>query len=1801
MEQNQNGIDISEFRSEITEIYSGKFSISEAMGRLRMRLLDLTSRNRLLNFRHPKGRSLQIIDVDFDAIYNWLIDNRKLTFRAIPEPNPDSYGEKKPEAREHAASIGINTNYELPPSHPNLPKAYHGALNLQTLLYPEELEKILRKISREAKTAIEETGTNMLYLVFGFLEFFEAQNSERPLNAPLIAVPVELQKGSVDPITRLYKFELSYTGDDIAENITLKEKLKQEFSLILPEFDDEATPESYLDKIDRMVRNLPPWRVKRQISLAFLSFAKLAIWIDLGNENIQTHPIIQNIFGKNVINEGVGEYLKDYTIDEHPQADIPLIYDADTSQHSALIDVLSGKNLVINGPPGTGKSQTITNIIAASLAEGKSVLFVSEKLAALQVVKNRLDLAGLGDFCLEFHSNKTQKRKFLGDIRIRMEKEYPDIQSLDSKIQTLLRNKKHLKRYADLINSKAGNNLGKSIYEILWATEQKRCSLDKYLSIIQSILIPEAPSLRTDEYEERKEIVKNIAEHFKYIESFGDSHPWYGFYPTSLKAGDDLQIQIILRENLSFLKQLKDLYIAFQEGFLKSNCGFSRQFLESQLAILKKLAAPPSNIVDDLLPSLFLGLESKRSQVPVILMDFNDLLSIAIHLDEVSSILLSPSQITEGVFSKAKNYFVELTKLGFQTKSLEEIRAIIFNVHDQILTIKKALKDLQENAKTAGVFPNENDCEIKDILALAQIAKAAPFDLLHHRNSQLTNADIREKIEQAKTKYHKALSQRIILSKAFNLDILPNEEEIRRITRIFQGSGSFLKWFRKEWRLANRVYKSIQLGNKKKSVNYCCQELTSLLKWIDDCKRFTSSADLSNTFGNLFQGFDTNFEKVERIVGWFELSQTHLQKLSIQNLSINLVNIEVSRLRQLSQNFESVEKSSSALKEIRDSVNDLLSTPYFHEFVLTDSLSDWNKRLETLSGFVSHLEEMMNFFKSVIKAENSAKDAISAMDASLRLPQAVNSLNSFKAGLDLLGPHFKGLETDIEEINRSFEWGKAINSSGLDNKIISAIFINGSNSWDKLIKSLESISIKWEEVLSLKEKLNQFGKFRWSQWMSSLQGEDGEDYPEMIEKRISTALENIDKLLFWVQYNYSREKAISIGLKSILQILESRTLPAEKMPLAFDYCFFGSISASLFNIYPDLANFSSTSHNQNRKQYAILDKEIIGLNGKRYAHLVDRNKQVPIGKVGPRAIDFSEKQLLLKECSLQRPRTPIRQIIKRAGRALKSLKPCFMMSPLSVAQYLEYGNLRFDVVIMDEASQLRPEETLGAIARGRQLIITGDSKQLPPTTFFDRFLESDEDHEEETRSSISGAESILDICQYLFPIRGLRWHYRSRHESLIAFSNYHFYKNLIIFPSPYQNTSQLGVLFHPVKNGIYLNRQNIPEAKFIVDAILNHMVRFPNESLGVVTLNLTQRDLIDEILDNRLRNFPQGSEYKEKWEKEGWPFFIKNLESVQGDERDVIFISTTFGKAQGTDKVRQNFGPISRALGWRRLNVLFTRARNSVHVFSSMLPEDVIIDAATPEGTKILRYYLDYAMRGTLATLDTGRREPESDFEVSVCDLLTNKGYDVVPQLGVAGYFIDIAVKNPQRPGEFLAAIECDGAAYHSGVSVRERDRIRQEILESLGWKGKIYRIWSTDWYRNRKVEAQKLSSFLDELRRKAESEKPIFAGKVQEARGIAPVQRIFQETLPFEATGISEDEELFVEVGDWVIYSDVEKPDHKYKIKIVEGPDNIGEGIINEKKPIAQALLGGSEGEVIPLEIPRKPLQKFRIIKIER
>jgi superfamily I DNA and/or RNA helicase len=417
-----------------------------------------------------------------------------------------------------------------------------------------------------------------------------------------------------------------------------------------------------------------------------------------------------------------------------------------------------------------------------------------------------------------------------------------------------------------------------------------------------------------------------------------------------------------------------------------------------------------------------------------------------------------------------------------------------------------------------------------------------------------------------------------------------------------------------------------------------------------------------------------------------------------------------------------------------------------------------------------------------------------------------------------------------------------------------------------------------------------------------------------------------------------------------------------------------------------------------------------------------------------------------------------------------------MMSPLSVAQYLPPNQLEFDVLLIDEASQLRPEEALGAVARAKQIVIVGDPKQLPPTSFFGIVKDS----EEEDDTIVDESESILDSCISLYtPARRLKWHYRSQHESLIDFSNQHFYDNdLIIFPSPTnQNSEELGVKYNYIADGIYQSgakrRYNKIEAEVVIEHIEQQMERFPKRSLGIGTFNITQRDVLRQMIDKIEKTNPQVANYIAKWRDTSEPFFIKNLESLQGDERDVIFISTTYGKDKITGRVMQRFGPINQDVGWRRLNVLITRAKQKMQIFTSMQSSDIIVSNSSSKGLVAFKSFLHY--------LETGRRVErgvetdrgfDSPFEESVYNLLKERGIKTVPQVGVSGYFIDLAVVSP-KGDDYILAIECDGASYHSSKSARDRDRLKDEVLKRLGWE--VYRIWSIDWYKNREREVEKL------------------------------------------------------------------------------------------------------------------------------
>ena len=462
-----------------------------------------------------------------------------------------------------------------------------------------------------------------------------------------------------------------------------------------------------------------------------------------------------------------------------------------------------------------------------------------------------------------------------------------------------------------------------------------------------------------------------------------------------------------------------------------------------------------------------------------------------------------------------------------------------------------------------------------------------------------------------------------------------------------------------------------------------------------------------------------------------------------------------------------------------------------------------------------------------------------------------------------------------------------------------------------------------------------------------------------------------------------------------------------------------------------------------------------------------------------------ESQLILNQARRKRGHLPVRELFAQAPHVLTALKPCWAMSPLLVAEMLPAQTL-FDVVIFDEASQVPPADAVGAILRGRQVVVAGDSKQLPPTTFFQVSADTDDADEDQATGNPSGPltsnlESVLDVMATVLPApRGtqtLLWHYRSLDERLITFSNLHpqlYNGRLTTFPGVSSQES----LHHdpvPFRLGRLGQEDSVSdEVDRVVQLILEHAATHSQESLGVIALGIKHSNRIEETLRQRRRSRPDLDEWFE-----GGPdgsglerFFVKNLERVQGDERDAVILAVGYGK-NADGRMLYRFGPVNQEGGERRLNVAVTRARKRMTVVSSFGAEDMDPARLRSQGAQMLQAYLRYvASDGADMGVTAPYHPPPNAFELDVERRLRARGLKLIPQYGASGYYIDLAVQHPTEPGRMVLAIECDGATYHSAQSARDRDRLRQEHLERIGWT--FHRIWSREWMRDpeRVVEA---------------------------------------------------------------------------------------------------------------------------------
>ena len=1368
-------------------------SIRERLLADRKALLDLGARNRLIHIplKTKNIRAIEIVREKTSEVFRLLGHGKRFAFS--PADNASEDDSKLP------------TGAPAPPPSRQQDTRQQDK-RLKTKLVPEALQKRLFDIWYDARTLEEEQGVNILYLSFGLLKWFEDDKSDVERYAPLVLLPVRLERSSAAD-----RFYLAARSEPPSPNLSLQAKMAAELGLEIEDFGDEddVNITAYLAGVAQTVSSKSRWQVTPDaMVLGFFSFSKFLMYRDLDPENwpndggLDQHPLIAGLLqdGFEATEPIVADNGKiDPVI---PPAATNHVIDADSSQTVAIEEVAQGRHLVIKGPPGTGKSQTITNIIATAAAQGRTVLFVAEKMAALDVVHRRLKDVGLASMALELHSSKANKRALLEELKRTRDMAAPVPPGEATLIQRLTDCRDNLNSHAEMMHTPHEPS-GLTPFRLLGGLIRSRSN-----SKASEYTLDAPETWSPLDLERRRELIEEVAERIT-SEGPAHQHPWRG---------------------------------------------------------VDREALDPSET------------QSLRNALDALTTDLMTMVVCAEHASALFGLTLPDT-------------FGEATTL----------------------------------------------------LALAEAAAGMP-----------------------------ACDRRAFCSPA--------------------------------WACAEDVTEIVERGERFSKLRAAFHSAFVESAWaasFEACR-----ATLAEKGRSWFRMFNSRYRaEVSHLKTYLKvpLPKTAEQRLLLVDGLI--------AAQQARRSFEELQDFGSAAfgADWRKDRSD---------WAKLKGLASWWSAVPK-DGFPDDARERLARTNLTYEDRNSF--------ASFRL-----SLNAAKAGIDRL---IAFLNLDLKRIPLEANQDMAI-----------ATVIDTVTIWRK---SPERVT-------------------RWIAFMD----------------RIRIARES--------------------GLGELAEGVLSGSLTHQSLVPTFDRSYFEAMRGVIFARHPELKRFDGEVHGRLVESFRKLDVERMRLARDQIAHGHASGLPRNGGGIGPLGV-------MNGEIAKRRNHLPIRQLLERAAPVIQRIKPIFLMSPLSVAQFLKPGAISFDLLVVDEASQIEPVDALGAVARCRQMVVVGDERQLPPTRFFAKLTGNEEDRDEDDEITFQArdAESILDLCLAKgLPYRMLNWHYRSRHQSLIAVSNKQFYDNrLFIVPSPYDAVAGMGLKFHYLPDAYYdrgNSRTNPREARIVAEAVIRHAREAPNRTLGVATFSVAQRQAIQNELELLRREHPDTEEFFGHGTSE--PFFVKNLENIQGDERDVIFISLGYGRTK-EGFISMSFGPLNSDGGERRLNVLISRAKLRCEVFSSITGDDIDLSRTKGRGVAALKLFLTFAQTGKLGIATETGRDADSVFEEQVASRLTALGYEIKGQIGTAGFFVDLAVVDREKPGRFLLGIECDGAQYHASRSARDRDRLRQNVLEAHGWV--LHRVWSTDWFLRPIEETEKVVRAIEAARAHWREADDIAAAGSSSAAPAVPVQFI--------------------------------------------------------------------------------------------
>lgn len=1614
--------------TERSTFQNNGLSLEQKLEKARAELLDLGARNRLLNIPRSKNtRFLEVIDERSELIYNLLV-NEKKAFTFLHGKSGKEEGielEDEPSDDKKFIYQFDETNTET--------KSQHLDTKLQTRLTPKGLQTRLLDLYHDSKTLEEEQGANILFLALGTLKWIDPANKENVRYAPLVLVPVSLERGNAGE-----RFKLKARPEDIIPNLSLEAFLERVHHIKMPEMlsndNDEINISIYVEAVNKAIALKPDWEVNiNDIILGLFSFSKFLMYKDLDPANWPTEEAITSKYLiRALMEEGFDEsdglLSEDSPIDPIilPK-DMLHIMDSDSSQTLAIHEVRKGRNLVIQGPPGTGKSQTIANIIASAIADGKTVLFVAEKMAALEVVKRRLDQTGVGDACLELHSNKANKRVLLEELKRVWDLGSPRGEYPDELIENLT-------EVRDTLNEHPAR-----LHKIFYPSK-----LSPYQVIGQLVRLRQNGQAPTDfelpGFEEwsnsdlikRLDLVREIVER---IEDIGhpQNHPWKGVRRESIMPGE---IDRLIPKINSLLIRTKTFHDEIMSTASLIGLTPEPTHFDDIVKIIERandISRAPELEEENLVSPIW---SNSLSEIKKLINEGEDFQNSLFDIEDIILLDKFDTPILE-LRDELQSIPSALSPCAFSSSK------ILLSLLPQIQT---AVANLARELGTESIYVSSQD--IKNLIALSLRVAKAP-----DASPQAFIASVWEHgVEQAMELVNAIASLNSLKQKvAPHVFEIIWDTELTQIRHSLAIHTGMFKLFNSEWRRARAILKSL-IRDTQQPVQQQIETLDDIIKaqalrkHIVSCNEFGNSA-----FGPHWRGENSDSSGLKALVEWMATIKDvgpEARLLASQLSDREMVKHLSNELSQL------LERASVELNQLWNAFGKS-PEPWFDNHYSIKRVP-----LNFIEALVQKLTRIDSSSHQVIKepAENLDERLI-IVKKIIDLQYKKTSIESqLELGKAAFGAAWLRSQSNWVNLKRDYEW---MAEHG-DLRFICATIKNRAELIDSVNHLTMINSSIFNQLKELTEELNStFGELFHSDPQSPLS-------INSINTKLESWIENSEQLSKWVTWQHRRNQAIQQGLSEFIDRLEDRRLPLTQCYTSVEYSYYEALFTLMAQEIPSLSRFDGELHTRKVNYFAEMDLRRIKSSSLEVARAHHRRIPSKVGAAGPVGI-------LRAEMARKRGHMPIRQLMLKAGPAIQALKPVIMMSPLSVAQFLVPGKQKFDLLVMDEASQIQPVDAIGAIARCQQVVVVGDERQLPPTSFFSRMTEASNDDDDDDTTQVADIESILGLFVARgLPQRMLRWHYRSRHQSLIAVSNSQFYENkLFIVPSPYTEEAGMGLRFHYVEKGVFesgTSNSNPIEAKKVATAILEHIQSNPELSLGVATFSVSQRKAIQDELELLRRLNPQYEDFFHA--HPGEPFFIKNLENIQGDERDVIMISVGYARnAQGYLAMR--FGPLGSQGGERRLNVLISRAKRRCEVFASITDEDIDLERAKGVGVLAFKLFLQYARTGRLSMSTPSGRPMDSVFEEQVAAALQAKGYQVHPQVGIAGFFIDLAIADPELPGRYLLGIECDGSAYHSSRSARERDRLRQAVLEDHGWI--IHRIWSTDWFQRPEEQLQKV------------------------------------------------------------------------------------------------------------------------------